>query len=87
VAGILFLKVFKWNYVQVNRFNREYGRPMKPFFITFPIFGLGQTIWADKFWAFGVFWPNLLNSTHFGTVSPCLSLINHYFYKKVSLYI
>jgi hypothetical protein len=42
---------------------------------------LGQTIWADKLWGiWGIF-------GHFGTVSPCFPLINHYFYKKLSLYI
>jgi hypothetical protein len=48
-------------------------------------FGLGQTIWADKFW--GIFGRFI--STHFGTLSPLPSfpLINHYFYKKLSLYI
>ena len=35
----------------------------------FQTFGLGQTIWADKFWSiWGIF--GWLISTHFGTVSP-----------------
>ena len=49
-------------------------------------FGLGQKIWADKFWdiwgTFGWFISN-----HFGTVSPCFPLINHYLYKKLRLFI
>ena len=47
---------------------------------------LGQTIWADKFWdIWGIFGRFI--STHFGTVCPCFLLINHYFDKKLSLYI
>jgi hypothetical protein len=44
----------------------DYGRPMKPFFIKIPNFGLGQISWADRFW--GIFGRFI--STHFGTVSP-----------------
>ena len=28
----------------------DYGHQMKPFFIKILNFGLGQTIWTDKFW-------------------------------------
>ena len=49
---------------------------MKPFFHRNPkLFGIGQTIWADKLW--GIFDPFI--SAHF--------LIIHYFYKKLSPYI
>ena len=43
---------------------------------------------ADKFWGiWGIFGGTI--STHFDTVSPLsmFSLFNHYFYKKLSLYI
>ena len=41
---------------------------MKPFFIKIR-FGLGQTIWADKFWGiWGIFGQFI--STHFCNVSP-----------------
>jgi hypothetical protein len=56
--------------------------------LTFRTFGLGQTNWAYKFWdIWGIFGQTI--STHFGTVSPCpwFPLFNHYFYKKLSLYI
>jgi hypothetical protein len=47
----------------------DYGRPMKPFFIEIPTFGLGQTNWADKFWGiWGIFGQFI--STHFGIGSP-----------------
>jgi hypothetical protein len=45
----------------------DYGRPMKPLFIE--TFGLGQTIWADKFWGIWDISGRFI-STHFGTVSP-----------------
>ena len=42
---------------------------MTPFFIEIPNFGLGQTIWVDKFWGiWGIFGRFI--STHFGKVSP-----------------
>ena len=45
----------------------------------FQTFGLGQTIWADKFWViWGIF--DLSISTNFGTVS--FPLINQYFWSK-----
>ena len=51
-------------------FATDYERPMKPFFSSkYQNFGLGQTIWADKFWGiWGTFGPFISN--HFGTVSP-----------------
>ena len=46
-----------------------YGHPKKPFSSKSQTFGLGQTIWADKFWGIlGIFGQFI--STHFGTVSP-----------------
>jgi hypothetical protein len=65
----------------------DYGRPMKPFFYQkSQTFGLGHTIWADKFWGIlGIFGQTI--STHLGLPCPCFPLINHYFYKKLSLYI
>jgi hypothetical protein len=41
-------------------------------------FGFGQAIWAVNFGAFGVFSADSC---------PCFPLIDHYFYKKLSLYI
>jgi hypothetical protein len=53
---------------------------MKPFFIEIQIF----LAWAGKFWGtWGIFGQTI--STHFDTVSN--TLFNHYFYKKLSLYI
>ena len=50
------------------------------------IFGLGQTFWAEIVWGiWGIFGRTI--STHFGTASACFPLFNHYFYKKLSLYI
>ena len=47
----------------------DYGRPMKPFSSNSQTFGLGQTIWADKFWGiWGIFGQFI--GTHFSTVSP-----------------
>ena len=47
-------------------------------------FGLGQTIWADKFWGIWVFSFDL-SALIFGTLSllSIFSLINHYFYNKL----
>jgi hypothetical protein len=66
--------------------HTDYGRPMKPFFIEIPNFGLGQTIWADNFG--GIFGQFI--STDFGTVSPLSMLpINQtlFLQKKTCLYI
>ena len=48
-------------------------------------FGLRQTNWSDKFWAFGVFLAKLSAPSLVQWV-PC-PLFNHYFYKKLRLYI
>ena len=52
----------------------------------FQTFGLGQTIWADKFWDIchlGLFSADLLALILVLWVPcPCFPLINHYFYKK-----
>ena len=48
--------------------NTDYGRPINPFLSKFQTYGLGQTIWADKFGGiWGIFGRFI--STHFGTVS------------------
>ena len=52
------------------------------------ISGLGQTIWADKFWSiWGIFGQFI--STHFGTVNPLsMFFINQLLYlQKISFYI
>ena len=42
---------------------------LSPFSSKYQTFGLGQTIWADKFWSIvGIFGQFI--GTHFGTVSP-----------------
>ena len=70
----------------LHLWSRTTGRPMKPFLSKSQTFGLGETIWADKFLGLrDIFGPFI--STHFGTVSQFFSLINHYFLKKLSLYI
>ena len=52
-------------------------------------FGLGQTIWADKFWGILVFLADYLSAPILvqRVPCPCFPFINHYFYKKLSLYI
>ena len=63
---------------------RDYGRPMKSFFIE--TFGLEQTIWADNFWGiWGIFGRFI--STHFGTLRPLSMLFNNQplFLQKLSL--
>ena len=57
------------------------------FSLKYQTFGLGQTIWADKFWGIcGTFC--LFISTHFGTASPLpMFSINHWlFLQKKPLY-
>ena len=61
----------------------DYGRPMKPFFMKFRTFVLGQTNWADKFWGiWGIFGQTI--STNFGTVSSLsmFSIIQQLFLQK-----
>jgi hypothetical protein len=55
----------------------DYGRPIKPFSSKSQTFGLGQTIWVDKFWGI------------WGTVSPLsmFSINQPLFLQKKSLYI
>ena len=57
------------------------------FFLKSRTLGLGQTNYADKFWGiWGICGQTV--STHFGKVPcPCFPLFNHYFFKKLSLYI
>ena len=59
------------NCVEIVCFT-DYGRPIKPFFIE--TFGLGLTIWADKYWGIWRIFGQFI-STHFGTVSP-LSMLS-----------
>ena len=65
----------------------DFERPMKPFASKSQTFGLGRTIWADKFWViWGIFGQFI--STYF-TVSPLsMFFINQpLFLQKLSLYI
>ena len=49
-------------------------------------FGLEQTNWADKFWGiWGIFGRTVFLVQW--VPCPCFPLFNHYFYKKLSLYI
>ena len=62
---------------------------MKLFSSKSQTFGLGQTIWADKFWDIWAIFGRTI-STHFATVSPLFvfSIIQHIIStKKLSLYI
>ena len=62
--------------------HTDYGGPMKSFFIKITNFW----DWADNFGAFGVFWADLSAPILVQWVPcPCFPLINHYFYKKLSL--
>ena len=74
----------------MNRCNcSDHGlrTPDEGFFIKIPNIGLGQTNWADKFWSLG-FSDNLsAPSLVLWVPCPFLLSINHYFYKKTSLYI
>ena len=54
------------------------------FSLNFRAFGLGRQIGQINSWAFGVFLAKLSAPI---LVSPCFPLFNHYFYKKLSLYI
>jgi hypothetical protein len=50
------------------------------------LLGLGRQIGLKRWGIWGIFGQTI--STHFGTVSPLsiFPLINHYFYKKLSLF-
>ena len=64
----------------------DYRRPMKHFFIK--TLGLGQTIWADKFWGiWGIFGWFSAPIFVLWVPCPCFPLFHHYFYEKLSLYI
>ena len=73
----------------------DYGRPMKPFFHWNPkLLELGRQIGQINFGAFGIFSaelsvPILVHWVPCPQISPCpcFLLFNHYFYKKLSLYI
>ena len=62
------------------RNSMDYGNPERAFFRKSQTFGLGQTNWAGNLGGIG---------THFvlWVPCPCFPLINHYFHKKLSLYI
>jgi hypothetical protein len=70
--------------IYVRALTMDYGRPIKPFFIEIPDFWA----WVDKFrgiWCiFARLWASILV---LGVPCPCFPLFNHYFYKKLSLYI
>ena len=62
----------------------DYRRPMKP--SKFQTFGLGQTIWADKFWGiWGIF--DRFISTHFGTLSSLFSINQPLYLQKTKPFI
>jgi hypothetical protein len=63
----------------------DYGHPERAFFENLKLLGFGRQIEPNTFGAFGVFSANL--SAPILVPSPCFPLINHYFYKKLSLYI
>ena len=72
----------------LTRFT-DYGHPMKPFFHRNPkLSGLGRQFGQIKFGAFRVVSVSLSAPILVLWVPcPCFPLINHYFYKKLSLYI
>ena len=69
--------------------TKDYGRPMKPFFIKIQNFWA----WADKLCRlilrlWGYFRPNCQCPLWYQWVPcPCFPLFNNYFFKKLSLYI
>ena len=67
----------------------KYGHPMKPFFHwNSELLGLGRTIGQINSGAFEVFSADLSTPILVQWVPcPCFPLFNHYFYKKLSLYI
>ena len=58
--------------------------PRELFFKNLELLGLGRHFGLKLFETFGVFSAGLSASTHFGAVSS-LSIINPYFYTKLSL--
>ena len=65
-----FFTLFTFTTISANSAKiTDYGRPMKLFPLKSQIFGLGQIIWADKFWGIWGILGQFI-STHFGTVSP-----------------
>ena len=66
----------------------DYDCPMKPFPLKFRAFGLGQTNWEDKFWGILDIYGQTISNLLVQWV-PCLCFpsFNHFFYKKLSLYI
>ena len=66
----------------------DYRHPMKPFQQNLKLLDLGRQCGQKNFGTFGVFWANLSAPILVHWVPcPCFPLINHYFYKKISLYI
>ena len=68
--------------------NTDYKRPMKPFFQrNSKLLGLGRQVGQINFGAFGIFSVDLSAPILIQWVPcPCFLLINHYLYKKLSLY-
>ena len=78
LGGDLSVKIYLFTY----QICISYQRPnTRTFSLKSRTFGLGQTNWAENFWAFGVFSAELLVQW-----VPCLCcpLFNHYFYKQLS---
>jgi hypothetical protein len=91
IPMILFLNIsiHKMTFGGILKDNSLISRTMDAqwslFSFKFRTFGLGQTNWADKL---GIFSAKLSAPilVQWGPC-PCFSLFNHYFYKKLSLYI
>ena len=77
------------NQHELNRLTHELRTPNEAFFNWNPkLLGLGWQFGQINFGAFGVFSADLSAPILVPWVPcPCFSLINHYFYKKLSLYI
>ena len=68
--------------------STDYGHPERTFFENPKLLGLGRQIGLKMFGAFGVISADLSAPILVLWVPcPCFPLINHYFYKKLSLYI
>ena len=64
--------------------HTDHGRPMKPF----QNFWAKADNWADKFWGiWGIFGQVISTDLLQWVPCPYFLLFNHYFYKKLSLYI
>ena len=79
-----------WDYLNLTSFgfsfilwSMDYGHPMKPFSIEIHNFWA----WADKLGHLGYFRPIYKLPTPILVQFPCFPLFNHYFCKKVSVYV